>query len=104
MVEVVGTVASARIARSSRLSSTIRSSSKKYSRRMQSRLRGRRALCGDQLVDARTEILQDKILLGCRLAVVDFLRPLLERQLDAEGLIDRECNVQEVEAIDTEIV
>src|SRR4051794_10746595 len=87
----------------SRSRSTIRSIRRKYSRRMQPRLR-RRGLGGDQLVDARAEILQHEILLGGRLAVVDFLGPLLERQLDPEGFVDRESNVEKVEAIDTKIV
>jgi len=29
---------------------------------------------------------------------------LLERQLDSEGLVDRECNVEKIEAVDTQIV
>ncbi len=45
------------------------------------------ALGRDQFVDARAEVFQDEILLGRRLAVVDLLGPLLERQLDAERLI-----------------
>ena len=50
------------------------------------------------------EVLQDEVLLGRRLAVVDFLRPLLERHLDAEGLVDGEDDVEEVEAVDAEII
>src|ERR1700737_1004542 len=103
MVGVVGTLASVRMVPLSRSRSTIRSIRRKYSRRMQPRLR-RRGLGGDQLIDARAEILQHEILLGGRLAVVDFLGPLLERQLDPEGLVDREGDVEEVEAVDTEIV
>ena len=38
------------------------------------------------------------------LPVVHFLRPLLERHLDAERLVDRERDVEEVEAVDAEIV
>ena len=62
------------------------------------------AFAGDQIVDAGAEILQDEVLLGGRLAVVDFLRPLLERQLDSERLVDGERDVEEVEAVDAEIV
>ena len=62
------------------------------------------ALGGDQLVDAGAEVLQHEILLGRRLAVVDLLGPLLERQLDAERLVDGERDVEEVEAVDAEIV
>src|SRR3954462_4203944 len=103
MVDVVGTLASVRMVPLSRSRSTIRSIRRKYSRRMQPRLR-RRGLGGDQLVDARAEILQHEILLGRRLAVVDFLGPLLERQLDAESLVDGECDIEKVEAVDAQIV
>src|SRR3954451_7718184 len=103
MVDVVGTLASLRMVPLSRSRSTIRSIRRKYSRRMQPRLR-RRGLGGDQLVDARAEILQHEILLSGRLAVIDFLSPLLKRQLDPKGFVDRESNVEKVEAIDTEIV
>src|SRR3954471_11949895 len=97
-------VASVRIVCSLSFNSTIRSMSRKYSRRMQPRLRGRRALGGDQLVDARAEVLEHKVLLGCRLAVIDLLGPLLERQLDPERLVDRKSDIEEIEAIDPEIV
>ena len=50
------------------------------------------------------EVLQDEVLLGRHLALVDLLGPLLERQLDAEGLVDREGDVEEGERIDPEIV
>jgi hypothetical protein len=65
---------------------------------------GARALGCNQLVDARAQILQDEILLGGRLAVVDLLGPLLQRQLDAELLVDREGDVQEIEAVDAEVI
>src|SRR5215475_909646 len=84
----------------SRLTSTMRSISWKYSRRIEPAL----ALGGDEVVDARAEILQDEILLGRRLAVVDLLRPLLERELDAERLVDGKGDIEEVEAVDPEIV
>src|SRR4030088_3688185 len=78
-----------------------RSISWKYSRCMAGRLR---ALGRDQFVDARAEVFQDKILLGGRLAVVDFLRPFFERQFDPERLVDRERNVEKIEAVDAQIV
>src|SRR5262249_36603205 len=62
------------------------------------------ALGGNQVIDPRAQILEDEILLGRRLAVVDFLGPLLERKLDAECLVDREGDVQKVKAIDAEVV
>src|SRR6478752_9639269 len=65
---------------------------------------GTPALDGDQFVDARAEVFQDKVLFGGRLAVVDFLRPFFERQLDTEGLVDRERNVEKIEAVDPQIV
>ena len=43
------------------------------------------------------EVLQHEVLLGRDLALVDLLRPLLERQLDAERLVDREGDVEEGE-------
>src|SRR4051812_45048538 len=89
---------------SSSLSSTIRSISRKYSSRMQSRLPWGCALGCNQFVDPSREILQDEVLFGRRLPIVDFLGPLLERQLDAEGLVDRECDIEEVEAVDPEVV
>src|SRR6266576_282169 len=62
------------------------------------------ALGSDQLVDPLAQVLQDEVLVGSSLAVVDFLRPLLERKLYAEGLIDGERDVEEIETIDLEIV
>ena len=46
----------------------------------------------------------DEILLGRRLAVVDLLGPLLERQLDPERLVDGEGDIEEIQAVDPEIV
>src|SRR4051794_23223934 len=89
--------------RSLTLRSAMRSISWKYSRCMARDLRAR-ALGRDQFVDAGREIFQDKILLGGRLAVIDFLRPFLQRQLDPERLVNRECDVEEIEAVDPEIV
>src|SRR5581483_6100010 len=63
-----------------------------------------RALGSDQVVDAGTKVLHDEILLGRCLAVIDFLGPLLERKFDAEGLVDGEGDVQEVEAVDAQVI
>ena len=65
---------------------------------------GSGALGRDQFVDLFAEVLQHEILIGGRLAVVDFLGPLLERQLDAERLVDGEGDVEEIQAVDLEIV
>src|ERR1700732_4313198 len=62
------------------------------------------ALGGDQFVDAGAEVFQDEILLGGGLAVVDFLRPLFQRKLDSERLVDSERNVEKIEAVDPQIV
>ena len=62
------------------------------------------ALGSDKLVDAGAQVVQLEILLGRRLAVVDLLRPLLERHLDAERLVDRKRDVEEIQAVDAEIV
>src|SRR5262245_22494885 len=103
MVLSLGTWASTTIVFSSTLRSTIRSIMWKYSSCMVARL-GARALGGNQFVDARAQVFQHEILLGGRLAVVDLLGPLLQRQLDSELLVDRERDVQEIEAVDAEIV
>ena len=47
---------------------------------------------------------QDEVLVGRDLPLVDFLRPLLKRHLDAERLVDGEGDVEEVQAVDAEIV
>ena len=62
------------------------------------------ALGGDQFVDARAEVLQHEILLGGGLAVVDFLRPLFERQLNPESLVDGKRDVEKIEAVDAKVV
>src|SRR6516225_8551858 len=102
MVFVVGTCASTRIVFSSKLRSRIRSTSWKYSSCMADGS-GTRALGGDQFVDARAEVFEDEILLGGRLAVVDFLGPFLQRQFDAERLVDRKRDVEKIEAVDAQI-
>src|SRR5271168_1825386 len=87
------------MARPGRSSSTIRSISWKYSSRMVSR-----GLCRNETADAGAQVLQNEVLLGGGLAVIDLLGPLLEGQLDPERLVDGECNVEEIEAVDPEIV
>src|SRR5271156_6047191 len=62
------------------------------------------ALGSDQLVDPFAQTFQHEVLIGGCLAVVDFLGPLLERKLYAERLVDGEGDVEEVQAIDLEIV
>ncbi len=57
-----------------------------------------------QFVDLGTEVLQHEIFFGGNLAFVDFLRPLLERNLDAEFLVDGENDLEKVEAVDAQIV
>src|SRR5215831_13947235 len=81
----------------------MRSISWKYSSCMRRRLRTF-ILGGDQLVDARAQVFQHKVLLGGRLAVIDLLGPLFQRQLDPERLVDGECDVEEIEAVDAKIV
>src|SRR5262249_46293175 len=63
-----------------------------------------RAPGGDHVVDAGAQILEHEILVGRRLAVVDFLGPVFDRQLDAERLVDRKGDVEEVQAVDAEVV
>ena len=63
-----------------------------------------RAFRSDQLIDARAEILHDEVLLSGGFAVVHFLRPLLERELDAKGLVDGKGDVKEVQAVDSQII
>src|SRR5690606_14010349 len=86
----------------SRSSETIRSISLKYSSCIRA---GRSGLFGgDQFVAARAQVLKDEILLCRRALFVDLLRPLLQRHLDAEGLVDREGDVEKVEAVDAQII
>ncbi len=61
-------------------------------------------LGGDEFVDLGAKVLQHEVFFGRDLAVVDFLRPLLERDLDAEGLVDGENDIEEIQAVDAEIV
>src|SRR5262245_36071016 len=62
------------------------------------------SLCSDEFVDASTQVLEYEILVGCCLAVVDFLSPLLKGKFDPESLVDGEGDVQKIEAIDAEVV
>src|SRR5258708_4995763 len=58
----------------------------------------------DQTVYAGAEIVEDEILLGRGLAVIDLLGPLLERQLDPESLVDGEGYIEKIQAVDPKIV
>src|ERR1700740_2275047 len=83
----------------------MRSMSWKYSILMMPQSGGcTRVLGGDPFVDTRAQVFQHKILLGGRLAIVDLLGPLFQRQLDAERLVDGKCYVEEIEAVDAQIV
>src|SRR5437588_9204383 len=62
------------------------------------------ALGSDKLVDAGAEVVQLEVLVRRCLAVVDFLRPLLERHLAAECLVDAKGDIEEAQAVDAEIV
>ena len=57
-----------------------------------------------QLVDLGAEVLHEEVLFGRHLAVIDFLRPFFQRHLDAEFLVDGKDDVEEIEAVDPEIV
>src|SRR6478609_1825723 len=61
-------------------------------------------LGGNKTVDSGAQVLQDEILLGRRLAVVDLLGPLLQRELDPKGFIDGKRNIEEVQAIDSQVL
>src|SRR5262249_45675725 len=62
------------------------------------------ALGSDKLVDAGAKIIQLKVLIRRRFAVVDFLGPLLERHFDAERLVDRKRDIEKIQAVDAEVV
>src|SRR4051794_18882327 len=100
MVFSLGTWASTVMVFSPILRSAMRSMSRKYS----SCIGGGRALGGDQFVDALAEVFQDEILLRRGLAVIDLLRPFFQRHLYSEGLVDGEGDVEEVQAVDPQIV
>src|SRR5262245_36820348 len=67
-------------------------------------LKASRPFGSDKLVDARTQVLHYEVLIGRRLALVDLLGPLLERHFDPERLVDGEGDIEEVEAVDAEVV
>src|ERR1019366_1492 len=83
---VSGNVHETRMVPAAKSISSTRSRSSKYSRRMggnpPSGRPGSGGLGGDQLVDPRAQILQDEIFLNRCLALIDFLRPRLQRNLD----------------------
>ena len=62
------------------------------------------AFGSDKLVDAGTQIVQLKVLIRRRLAVVDFLRPLLKRHLDPERFVDCKGNIEKIQAVNAEVV
>src|SRR4051812_18449921 len=100
MVFSFGTCASTVMVFSPILRSTMRSISWKYS----SCIGGGRALGGNQFVDAFAEVFQNEVLFGGSLAVVDLLRPLLQRQLDAECLVDGKRDIQKIQAVDPQVI
>ena len=67
-------------------------------------IRASSSLGSDELVDAGAQVIKHEILVSGGLAVVDFLRPLLERKLNPESLVDGEGDIQKIEAIDAKIV
>src|SRR5688500_12550522 len=90
--EVSGTRASAVITPSPR--ATTRSIIWKYSRRTaRTAPSGRGLLRRDEFLDPLRQVPHDEILFGRRLARIDLLRPGLDRDLDAEGLVDGEDDV-----------
>src|ERR1700679_1920659 len=97
------TSASSTIFCSSIRSSTMRSIRWKYSSCMVARL-GACALGRDQFVDPGAQVFQDEVLFGGRLAVVDFLGPLFQGQLNSERLVDCKGDVEEIQAVDPQIV
>ena len=61
-------------------------------------------LGGDQRVDLGAQVLHDEVIVGRSFAIIDFLRPLFQRHLDAEFLVDGKDDVEEIQAVDAEIV
>ncbi len=60
--------------------------------------------CGDEIVDARAQVLQQKIVLDRGKSLVDFLGPRFQRNLDAEFLVQRENDIEEIQAVDAQVV
>src|SRR5687768_17305402 len=98
MVDSVGTCASVWMVCSRRSRAMMRSISWKYSIRMPVDVS--RGLDSDQLVDAGAQVVELKVLLRGRPAVIDLLGPLLERQFDSKCLVDRERNIEKIQAVD----
>ena len=62
------------------------------------------SLSSDKLVDAGAQVLKHEVLIRGCFAVIYFLRPLLERKLDTEGLIDGKRDIEEIEAVYAQII
>src|SRR6266436_9128747 len=62
------------------------------------------SLGGNQVVDAGGQVAQHEILLGRGLALVDLLSPALQGQFDRERLVDGEGDIEEIQAVDAEVV
>jgi hypothetical protein len=58
----------------------------------------------DEAVDLGAKVLHQEVLVRRGLPVIDVLRPFLERHLDAEFLVDRKDDVEEVETVYAEVV
>ena len=58
----------------------------------------------DEFVDLGAEVLHQEVFFRGNLAVIDVLRPLLQRHLYAEFLVYGEDDVEEIEAVDAQIV
>src|SRR5690606_7631005 len=65
---------------------------------------GSGSLGGYESVDLGAQVLHDEVFLGGSLAVIYLLGPLFQRDLDAEFLVDSKDNVEEIEAVDPQIV
>src|SRR5579863_4416483 len=101
MVDVFGTVQIDRAERPAMSSATTRSIIWKYSKRMRG---ASGAFRRDQLIDFPAQIIEHEVLVGRRLTVIDLLRPLLKRKLDAVRLVDGKGNIEEIEAVDFKVV
>src|SRR5262245_17624112 len=61
-------------------------------------------LRGHQGVDLGAKVLHDEILFRRDRAVIDFLRPLLKRNLNAEFLVYRKDDVEKIKAVNPKMV
>ena len=61
-------------------------------------------LGGNKPINTGAQVLENEILLGWCLALVDFLRPLFKRQLDAKSLVDGKGNIKKGQRIDAKII